>query len=299
VSGQRRDRGAGSANPGSANPKADSTRTNTASLSRRGQIVPPQPNGVISLLSDFGLQDPFVGILKGVILSRFPEAHVVDLCHGIEPQDTLAARYWLGRSFSWLPRGSTHVAVVDPEVGSQRRVLCACYADHYFVAPDSGILPPSWQDAPDFACVEVDWQRLGLSAASSTFHGRDLFVPIACELAARRRAFWELGKPAELRRESPASAAAGPERNGRVVLCDRFGNLITDLELSREALQSFRALEIAGQLLPLGRTYADVQPGELLGLVNAFGTVEIACRNGSAARTLAASPGWPVRLLPR
>src|SRR5436190_5068192 len=102
----------------------------------------PPPSGVITLLTDFGVQDPFVGQMKGVILGRFREARVVDLSHGIEPGDVREGGFWLERSWSWFPKGTVHVAVVDPGVGTARAALAACAHHHWFVGPDNGLLAP-------------------------------------------------------------------------------------------------------------------------------------------------------------
>jgi S-adenosyl-L-methionine hydrolase (adenosine-forming) len=153
--------------------------------------------GIVTLLTDFGSSDPFVGVMTGAILSSFPAARVVDLCHGILPGAVAEAAFWLERCFPWFPPGSVHVAVVDPGVGSERRILGASVSGHLFLAPDNGCFGPRLLTASRAEFRSVDLERHGLSAASATFHGRDIFAPIAARLASGALGFAELGPPAE------------------------------------------------------------------------------------------------------
>ena len=247
----------------------------------------PAPSGVISLLTDFGLSDPFVGIMHGVILGTFRSAAVVDLCHGIPPQSIAEGSFWLERSYVSFPPGSVHVAVVDPTVGSARRILALSADGHYFIAPDNGLLPAALLEHPSAELREVAFERLGIAAVSATFHGRDVFAPIAARLASGALAFSALGEltsavPALL--ERPARGADGIE--GVVVTVDRFGNLITNIERESLLASGARSAHLEGHAVPVRRTYADVEPGELLALINAFGVLEVAVRDGSAERRL-------------
>lgn len=256
------------------------------------------PCGVVTLLTDFGLADPFVGVMTGVILSRFPGARVVDLCHGIRPQAIREGAFWLERCFSWFPAGTVHVAVVDPGVGSARRVLAAAAAGHYFVAPDNGLLGERLLSAPGAHALEVDVGRLGLTPSSATFHGRDVFAPLAAALASGALDLRQAGLPVQ---PQPCELAA-PVRSaqgisGEVVTIDRFGNLLTNLDAELLAAADLRRVAIAGRVLPVRRTYSDASPGELMGLINAFGVLEIAERDGSAERALGVGRGAPVQLL--
>lgn len=255
------------------------------------------PCGVITLLTDFGLTDPFVGVMTGVILSGFPAARVVDLCHGIRPQGIREAAFWLERCYSWFPVGTLHVAVVDPGVGSARRVLGAAAGGHYFLVPDNGLLGQQLTEAADARVVEVELARHALPRASATFHGRDVFAPLAAGLASRRIDFDALGAPAK---PLPCELAA-PTRDargvsGEVVTIDRFGNLITNLDASWLDGAGVCRARIGELELPLLGTYSQANPGQLLALVNAFGVIEIAERDGNAERTLALGRGTPVRL---
>jgi len=259
---------------------------------------PWHPSGIITLLTDFGLSDPFVGVMKGVILGRFAAARIVDLTHGIAPQDCRAASFWLGRSFAWFPTGSVHVVVVDPGVGTERGAVVLRADDHLFVGPDNGVLTGVLERAESTEARDIDLARFDLPPASHTFHGRDVFAPVAAELASGRRTFDEVGevKAAPSRLASARPRRCGGDVEGTVVTVDHFGNLITDLDGALMSHQAEAWVGIAGQQCPVGRTYADVHPGELLALVGSFGTLEVACRDGSAAAKLGVGPGAPVAL---
>jgi S-adenosylmethionine hydrolase len=251
---------------------------------------------VITLLTDFGLSDPFVGVMTGAIISRFPAARVVDLCHGIEAQAIAQAAFWLERCFPWFPPGTLHVAVVDPGVGSERRILAAALLGHYFLVPDNGLLGERLLGSPDARVYAVDLPRLGLPPASATFHGRDVFAPLAAGIASGAQDLEQLGVLAHAR---PCRLAAPLARDGsvvgEVVSIDRFGNLITNLDAEWRPRAAH--VLVAGVRVPFGRTYSEALPGHLLALVNSFGVIEVAEREGSAQRRLGLSRGAPVELV--
>src|SRR6187402_1895371 len=187
-----------------------------------------RPSGFVTLLTDFGLSDTYVGVMKGVLARHHPRARAVDLTHAVPPQDVRAAALHLASAWSWFPSGSVHVCVVDPGVGSGRRILVGEQAGHAFLAPDNGLLSGVLGDsAPRYA---LDIGALGLGAVSRTFHGRDVFMPAAARLL-RGRAPRELGPAVDdaLRLEWPRPAREGSGWRARVVLADRFGNLRTCL----------------------------------------------------------------------
>jgi S-adenosyl-L-methionine hydrolase (adenosine-forming) len=253
--------------------------------------------GVITLLTDFGLTDPFVGIMKGVILSTFPAAQIIDLSHGIPPQAIVEAAFWLERSYASFPRGTVHVAVVDPTVGSSRRIIAACARGHIFLAPDNGLLAQSVLESAGADVWEVNVGRLGLTPPSATFHGRDVFAPLAARLASGALEPSALGPAVKARAcllEPPSSD--GEAMCGTVVTVDRFGNLITNLGRALVEGIRVRHVLIGGRSVPLRQTYSDVQPGELVALINAFGVVEIARRDGSAEAHLGLGRRAPVLL---
>ena len=257
----------------------------------------PTPSGVVTLLTDFGLSDPFVGVMTGVILSRFPSARVVDLCHGIRAQAVAEAAFWLERCYHWFPPGTVHVAVVDPGVGSTRRILAAALLGHYFLVPDNGLLGQRLQDSPETRVHEVDVARLGLPAPSATFHGRDVFAPLAAALASGAQRLDAVGPCAVARPCLLAAPVVTPDTiSGEVVTVDRFGNLLTNLDEPLALAAQANHVEVAGRRIPLHRTYSDIGPGQLLALVNAFGVIEIAERDGSAERALGVGRGALVQL---
>ncbi|HTW38616.1 MAG TPA: SAM-dependent chlorinase/fluorinase [Steroidobacteraceae bacterium] len=261
-----------------------------------------KPSGVITLTTDFGLEDPFVGVMKGRILARFASARIVDLTHAIPAQRPLEAGFWLARCFEYFPQGTVHVAVVDPGVGTARAIVCILVAGHALLAPDNGLLAAVWARHPQAETIELAAPRLaalGIERVSATFHGRDIFAPVAAELACGRCAPEGLGEPRQgpSGGTHPTGEVPGPLQRGRrsvagsVVTVDHFGNLITDIDAKH--LEPFERLEvkIGGRIVPLRRTYAEARPRELLALVNAFEVLEIAEREGSAAATLGIGRG--------
>jgi S-adenosyl-L-methionine hydrolase (adenosine-forming) len=257
----------------------------------------PSPSRVITLLTDFGHGDPFVGIMKGVIASLCIESRVIDLCHGIQPQAVAEAAFWLERSYAWFPPGSLHVAVVDPTVGSERRILAVAALGHYFLAPDNGLLADALTGAEGARVHALDFARLGLHRPSATFHGRDVFAPVAARLASGGLELAAVGppvlaQPCVLR----APESDGQMLTGEVVTVDRFGNLITNLDRARVESSRAHHVTLAGRDITLRRTYADAAPGELLALINAFDVLEVAQRDGNAEQRLGLGRQTPVQL---
>lgn len=264
-------------------------------------ILNTQPSGVITITTDFGHQGPFVGVMKGRILSRFPEAKIVDLTHEIVVHWPAEAGFWLARSFEYFPPGTVHVAVVDPGVGTSRDIVAVIAHGHCFLAPDNGLLAPIVGRHPDATVIRVNASqlaRLGVTRPSATFHGRDIFAPIGAEVAAGRCTPDSLGEVIS-KDELVPSWVDDPTTEpssvaGVVITIDHFGNLITNIDAS--LIERFRLpLVHAGvHAFPLLRTYGDTRPGEYLALVNSFGVVEIARAEQSAAEGLGLSRGAPV-----
>ncbi len=244
---------------------------------------------IVTLLTDFGTTDGYVGEMKGVILSHAPEAQLVDITHEIPPQDVEIGRLTLARVWRRFPPGTVHLAVVDPGVGSARDAIAAASDGRLLVGPDNGLLSPALLAAGAHAV------KLPVSpTVSPTFHGRDVFAPAAGKLAAGV-SLDALGPPAMepiIRRTPEARKLADGSLQGSIIAVDRFGNLVTNLMGTRSG-----SIEISGCTLPLRRTYADVDEGQPLALVGSSGLVEIAVRNGSAARVLGAARGQEVRLV--
>jgi S-adenosyl-L-methionine hydrolase (adenosine-forming) len=259
------------------------------------------PNGLVTLTTDFGLDDPFAGIVKGRILGRFPDARIVDLSHGIPPGRADLAGFWLARSWREFPAGTSHLAVVDPGVGTARRVLLALAGGHLLLAPDNGLLPEALRDQPGVQWLAMDTglpEQLALGTLSNTFHGRDLFAPLVGALACGALHPRQFGQPAEPAdpRPLPSARATADGLEGEVLLADRFGNLITNIEASRVTRWLQPVVHAGGSAFPLRRTYAEAPPGTPLAIVNSFGLLEIAVNRGDAAVILGLGEHAPVRV---
>jgi S-adenosylmethionine hydrolase len=258
-----------------------------------------RPSGVITITTDFGHQGPFVGVIKGCILARFPEARLIDLTHEIVVHWPAEAGFWLARAFAYFPQGTVHIAVVDPGVGTARNIVAVRAGGHYFLAPDNGLLAPVVARARDPCIVRLGagaLARLGVHHPSATFHGRDIFAPVAAELAAGRCRIEELG---ELITTIVPSWVEDPtvetrSVSGIVITIDHFGNLITNIDAP--LIERFRLplVHAGNHAFPLLRTYGDTPPGEYLALINSFGVLEIARAENSAAEGLGLSRGAPV-----
>jgi hypothetical protein len=259
---------------------------------------------LITLFTDFGLADPFVGIMKGVILGICPAARIVDLGHGAERFDAAAAGFMLATATPYFPAGTIHVAVVDPGVGGPRRPLAARIDGQIFVAPDNGLLSAILSAAGHAEAREIANPRLMRRPVSATFHGRDVFAPAAAHLA-RGFPFGQVGprvaKP--VRRPLP-SPTRDPGRGlrGQVMWVDRFGNLITNISgADLETLGRFPGGELrvglnGEQGAPVVSHYGAVAPGSVAAVVGSTGHLEVFANQGSAAHLLGAGPGMPLRV---
>jgi S-adenosyl-L-methionine hydrolase (adenosine-forming) len=248
---------------------------------------------VIALLTDFGTADPFVGVMKGVIWGRCPGVAIADLTHAISPQNVAEGAFWLERSFRWFGAGTVFVAVVDPGVGTERRALVVEAHDRVFVGPDNGLLSAAVSQDPKRRAYEIDVVKVGLPAPSRTFHGRDVFAPVAAEIAAGRIRPPDLGPAGRDLAPSPVPAPVvrAGQVEGTVVTIDRFGNLITNITAESIASIEEPCVRMGEREFSIRETYSDVAPGHCLGLVNAFGTVEVALRDGDAASSLGLGRG--------
>jgi S-adenosyl-L-methionine hydrolase (adenosine-forming) len=256
--------------------------------------------GVVTITTDFGHQGPFVATMKGMILTRLPDARIIDVTHEVPVYWPAEAGFWLARSYGYFPAGSVHIAVVDPGVGTNRDIIAMQADGHAFLAPDNGLLAPIVGRAKNVAIHRVELAgvraRFKLGAPSATFHGRDIFAPLAAEIAAGRAQVSDLGPPTTdivpAWVDDPTVAA--DQISGVVITIDHFGNLITNIEA--DLIQRFRqpVVRTGGHSFPLKRTYGDVRPGDYLALVNSFGVIEIARAEQSAADGLGLGRGAPV-----
>jgi len=254
---------------------------------------------IITLTTDFGHKGPFVAVMKGVMFQRAPQVHIVDLTHEIHVHWPAEAGFWLSRAYRYFPTGTVHVAVVDPGVGTGRNIIAAEYEDHIFLAPDNGLLSLVFEPAKQVHIHQMsdDWlSRQDWPRPSSTFHGRDIFAPLAADIAAGKVRPGDIGPavtdivPSLLEEPSLVNGKI----SGSVVAIDHFGNLITNID--EKLIVGFRRPQIqaGGHRLTLHKTYGHCQPGEFLALINSFSVIEIARAESSAADGLGLGRGAPV-----
>jgi S-adenosylmethionine hydrolase len=243
---------------------------------------------IITLLTDFGTADGYVGEMKGVLAANAPDCALIDIAHDVAPHDVEGGRLALARYWHRFPVGTVHLAVVDPGVGSSRAALAMESEGRFLVGPDNGILSPAMLH-PGARCVTLAVP----ASAAPTFHGRDVFAPAAAKLAqgVALDALGTLCTDPIVRRTPEAVRRADGTIAGTIITIDRFGNLVTNL-VSRHG----GTIEVAGRSLPMRRTYGDVEAGEVVALVGSSGLVEIAVRDGSAAEVLGAARGNTVVL---
>ncbi|MDX1507826.1 MAG: SAM-dependent chlorinase/fluorinase [Woeseiaceae bacterium] len=259
-------------------------------------------SGIITITTDFGHKGPFAAVMKGVILGRCPEARVVDLGHDIPAQWPPEAGFWVNRAYKYFPAGTVHLAIVDPGVGTEREILLVEYDRHVFMAPDNGLLGQLLDGADDALVYHLDLARLsklGIANPSATFHGRDIFAPVAAEIAAGRIAPMHIGKlttswtPGWIDEPDVTDQRV----TGTIVTVDSFGNLISNIDEKHIASFSHPVAHIGGHDIPMLLTYGRARPGDYLALVNSFGVVEIAKAEGSAAEGLGLERGAPLSIL--
>lgn len=274
---------------------------------------------IIALLTDFGLTDAYVGIMKGVLLSRCPTARLIDLTHDIQPQNVRQAAYVLLTAYRYFPPQTVFLVVVDPGVGTARTPIAVETAHGRYVAPDNGVLSYVLQENPALQAVALLNQEFHLAQISRTFHGRDIFSPVAAYLA-QGTPLAAFGPPQEelITLPAPRLEATQSEITGEVLHIDRFGNLISSIgrldwdngghlsfaprfgappnaprRLTAAACQVTVGTHTVGPIRP---TYGAVQPGELTALVGSAGQLEIGINQGHAASALNATIGDPVSL---
>lgn len=249
----------------------------------------------ITLLTDFGTRDGYVGAMKGVMATIFPGVLIDDVSHSIPAGDIEAAALALTRYWSRFDTGTVHLAVVDPGVGTDRRAIAVEADRRLFVAPDNGVLSRVFDEAETFRVVEIANPAYTLAQVGHTFHGRDVFAPAAAYLA--RGVHLSLLGPEvhdPIRIGEPAVLEEEGALVGQVVSLDHFGNLVTNLRVSHEG--GAEGVEVDGRTIPIVRTYGDVPSREVAALVNSDGRIEVAARDSSAAELLNAGIGTPVRV---
>ena len=254
---------------------------------------------LLTLLTDFGTQDTYVGVMKGVVFGVCPTVTIVDLTHDIAPQDILAGRFYLQSSYRNFPSNTVHLVVVDPGVGSDRRSIAFTTADGIFVGPDNGVLT-GIHNGPILFAVELDrpqyWRTLN---PSSTFHGRDIFASVAGHLCAGV-AIEDLGSAIEgsslvCLPELPTVNSDG-EQEGLVQSIDRFGNLISNLKVNLNSLE-YWTIHLLDHALPIQKNYNKSEIGQLVAIVGSHGFIEIAVNCGNAQDHLGVKVGDRITLI--
>jgi S-adenosylmethionine hydrolase len=254
---------------------------------------------VITLITDFGTAGPYVGSMKGVILSIHPDARIVDIAHDIRPQDVDEAAFVLKQAYPFFPAGTIHVVVVDPGVGSDRAVLAVRTERYIFLAPDNGVLKYVFDACPDARVFRVTNQDFSLSPVSRTFHGRDVFAPAAAHLS-RGVDIERMGEPFTeyVRGEVQRPEVRPREIRGEIVFIDGFGNGITNIEEALFAGREVDSISVRSHVIRgLSGTYSDVGAGEPLALVGSGGTLEISVCEGNARERMAFQKGDAVTII--
>lgn len=256
-------------------------------------------NSIITLLSDFGLSDVYVGVMKGAIAKINPTLHAIDLTHQIPPQNIAAGRFCLMNAYPYFPSGTVHVAVVDPGVGSNRRAIAIQLSGGYLVGPDNGLFGGVLSHSPAVAAVELtnlSYWRPG--ATSSTFHGRDIFAPVGAYLASGVP-LEQLGRPIDPTTLVKLSIPECTKTNASIVGCiqyiDHFGNLITNITGTQIEGKTW-SVAVADLLIWGSQTYSDSELGGLVALIGSHGWVEIAINSGNAQSQLHLELGARVEL---
>ncbi len=256
---------------------------------------------VIAFLSDFGLRDSYVGIVKGVLASLVPDPIIIDITHDVPPRDILGGAYILGCSHAFFPVGTVFLCVVDPGVGTERAGMVVCAGGRVFVAPDNGLLSEIFRRCEGWQAYRIEMERFAVQQRLSlTFHARDVFAPVAARIACGmdpRESGPSHPHPVIL--DLPVPNREGEALVGEIVYEDRFGNLVTNLD--RQGVTSFLkghggVVEVGGVICPYVQTYSDVPAGSLLALMGSDDRLEVAVSKGSALHVLGLGRGAKVLL---
>jgi S-adenosylmethionine hydrolase len=258
------------------------------------------PRPILTLTTDFGLQDHFAAVMKGVILSIVPNAEIIDITHQITPFEVNEAAFAVAEAWHYFPKKTIHVVVVDPGVGSMRRPLLAQGGGHSFIAPDNGVLSLVWE-RQKCTVREITARKYMATEISQTFHGRDIFTPIAAHLAKGVTAA-SMGKTV---RDALQLSIAHPHRAGKrtwmgaILKIDRFGNVVTNLHhRDFETLETSKFELTCGlERIQLLRTnYASAPFGEPFAIWGSSGYLEVSVNQGNAARQLGVGSGAPIEI---
>lgn len=257
---------------------------------------------IITLTTDYGTNDHLVGVMKGVIYSINPDVHIVDITHGVMPFDVLDGALTIGQAYKYFPPRTIHVVVVDPGVGTTRRPILVASDQQYLIAPDNGVLSSVYDQTEALYAWHITAEHYFRSPVSNTFHGRDIFAPVAAWLSKS----WQtasFGDPVTdfVRFAIPKPKAAGNSLKGIVLRTDAFGNLMTnftvkDVPALTAADGKFTIRAGNAQITKVLPTFAQGTPGEPFGVIGSSGYLEISVNKGNAARTLGISRGAEVTI---
>jgi S-adenosylmethionine hydrolase len=244
----------------------------------------------IALLTDFGLSDSYVGQMKGVIYSINPNVNIIDITHDIQPQNIKQAAFILNTSFKYFPNGTIFVCVVDPKVGSERKAICIQTKEYFFLAPDNGLLTYVIENQKIIKAVELNNDKFHLQNRSYTFHGRDIFAPVAAHLSLGIE-IEELGSEISMKEIIKIQPLKMKKKNnkiiGEIIYWDRFGNLISSIH-KNDILEKDINIKIGKHKIKgISKTFSDVKKGELLAFIGSSSYLEIGVREGRAEEQLA------------
>jgi S-adenosylmethionine hydrolase len=254
---------------------------------------------IITLTTDFGSNDHFVGAMKGVILDIVPDAQIVDICHSVQAFDVLDGALTISQAYSYFPTRAVHVVVVDPGVGTARRPIVASCDKYHFVAPDNGVLSLVYAREPRMHVRHITSEHYFLQPVSNTFHARDIFSPVAAYLAKEVDSL-KFGDEIEdyVKFTAPKPKAVDENRlRGVVLKVDRFGNLITNITaqdapmLFAPGAKGFKIVVGSREITEIHSAYAEGAPGEVIGILGSMGFLEIAANRGAAAQLTGAGKG--------
>ncbi|MGA2694909.1 MAG: SAM-dependent chlorinase/fluorinase [Terriglobales bacterium] len=263
--------------------------------------MPHQP--IVTLTTDFGLSDHFVGTMKGVILDIAPETQIVDISHAVQAFDVLDGALTIAQAYSYFPAGTVHLVIVDPGVGTARRPILVSTERHHFVAPDNGVLSLVYAREERMHVRHVTAEHYSLQPVSKTFHGRDIFAPIAAYLAKgvdSEKFGEEITDFVRFNAPKPKPVEKGIK--GVVLKVDRFGNLITNFTpqdvpmLMQLDPLPFKIVVGKKEVTNIHTLYAEGEPGEVFGIVGSMGYLEIAANRGSAAQLTGVGKGAEVNI---
>jgi S-adenosylmethionine hydrolase len=259
---------------------------------------------IITLTTDFGSSDHFVGSMKGVILDIVPEAQIIDICHSVQAFDVLDGALTISQAYSYFPTRTVHVVVIDPGVGTARRPIVASCDKYHFVAPDNGVLSLVYAREQRMHVRHVTSEHYFLQPVSNTFHARDIFSPVAAYLAKEVDSL-KFGEEVEdyVRFSAPKPKAADENRlRGVVLKVDRFGNLITNVTPQDAPMlfaggKAFKIVVGSREITEIRSAYAEGAPGEVIGVLGSMGFLEIAVNRGAAAQVTGAGKGSDVTII--